>query len=223
LYPFGQHPRGSEPRFSLSFHQSHGPSPQALRAGLDASALSIAVSAANLIKLYRGTKSDERIYQLQEMAQINLHTSLINEIAWAPGCLHPFDVVAAACDDGTLRVVEITVPQAPASILTVKSQPFKEPPRRGSVNTRNNTSGISAGLAGMNRTTVARSDAGGSTMKHEWREVATLSPADGAPAWKVRWSQDGSTLASTSDNGQVHLWRQSLDGHYIEFSETGPS
>ncbi len=32
----------------------------------------------------------------------------------------------------------------------------------------------------------------------------------------------GSALASTGDNGKVHLWRESLNGNYIEFAETEP-
>lgn len=30
----------------------------------------------------------------------------------------------------------------------------------------------------------------------------------------------GSALASTGDNGKVHLWKQSLSGDYAEFAET---
>ena len=33
----------------------------------------------------------------------------------------------------------------------------------------------------------------------------------------------GSALASTGDNGIVHLWRESIDGSYIEFAETEPA
>ena len=33
----------------------------------------------------------------------------------------------------------------------------------------------------------------------------------------------GSALASTGDNGKVHLWRESLSGEWIEFAETEPA
>ena len=33
----------------------------------------------------------------------------------------------------------------------------------------------------------------------------------------------GSTLASTGDNGKVHMWRESVGGNYTEFAETGPA
>ena len=33
----------------------------------------------------------------------------------------------------------------------------------------------------------------------------------------------GSALASTGDNGKVHLWREDLSGNYIEFAETEPA
>lgn len=32
----------------------------------------------------------------------------------------------------------------------------------------------------------------------------------------------GSALASTGDNGKVHLWKHSLNGDYIEFADTEP-
>lgn len=30
----------------------------------------------------------------------------------------------------------------------------------------------------------------------------------------------GSALASTGDNGKLHLWKQNLDGEFIEFAQT---
>lgn len=33
----------------------------------------------------------------------------------------------------------------------------------------------------------------------------------------------GSTLASTGDNGKVHLWKESIDGNYVEYAEMGPT
>lgn len=33
----------------------------------------------------------------------------------------------------------------------------------------------------------------------------------------------GNAVASTGDNGKVHLWKQNLSGGFIEFAETGPS
>lgn len=32
----------------------------------------------------------------------------------------------------------------------------------------------------------------------------------------------GSALASTGDNGKVHIWKKGLEGQYYEFSETAP-
>lgn len=31
----------------------------------------------------------------------------------------------------------------------------------------------------------------------------------------------GSAIASTGDSGKLHLWRQDLNGHFIEFAEAG--
>ena len=31
----------------------------------------------------------------------------------------------------------------------------------------------------------------------------------------------GNAFASTGDSGKLHIWKQNLDGHFIEFAETG--
>ena len=93
-------------------------------AGLDPSALSIAVSAASFVKVYRAVKSasesEEGGFQLQEMLEMEVETSGVNAIAWAPGCLTPYDVIAVACGDSTVRVLEVVVPTARAGILATK-------------------------------------------------------------------------------------------------------
>jgi len=33
----------------------------------------------------------------------------------------------------------------------------------------------------------------------------------------------GNALVSTGDSGRVHLWKQQLNGDYVEFAETMPS
>ena len=116
LFPFGKLGRGIEPPLSLSWHRSVGPSSQAIMAGLDMSALSIAVSAGNIIKVLRAIRSssttspsdDSGTYIFQLMLEIEVATSQINDIAWAPGPLRPQDVIAAACQDSTVRIIDVT-------------------------------------------------------------------------------------------------------------------
>lgn len=198
IYPFGQHHRGTEARFRLSFHQGEGPSTNALFAGLDPNAISLAVSAIERIKVYRAVKSgepSESNYLFYEM--IEIHTdAIINEIAWAPGCLQPFDVIAAACNDGTVRIFEVDTPdEVDASSKTPAVRAYRSSgPQRAlsttSTTMRNAPSGIGAGLAGMSRNAPPREVMNSLNIKHEWKQAALLSH-DEAPVWKIRWIYDG--------------------------------
>ena len=197
IYPFGHHPRSTEARFRLSFQQSEGPSSNALLAGIGPKTLSLAVSAMNNIKVFRALKPDESSsegnYQFYEMHDMHTDTAIINEIAWAPGCLRPFDVIAAACDDGTVRIFEVDTPhESDGSSKTPAAKPLQSlgPPRGASSGSRNAPSGIGAGLAGMSRDTAARRGMA-HEVKHESRQVAVLAPDEPAPVWKVRWLHDG--------------------------------
>ena len=212
IYPFGHHPRGTEARFRLSFQQAEGPCSNALLAGIGFKTLSLAVSAMNNIKIFRALKPDESPsstssadgnYQFYEMHDMHTDTALINEIAWAPGCLRPFDVIAAACDDGTVRIFEVdtlhdsdssSMMRTPAAIKppALQQSQLGPPPKGGASfnSSRNAPSGIGAGLAGMSRETASRRGMV-YEVKHESRQVAVLAPDEPAPVWKVRWLHDG--------------------------------
>lgn len=240
IYPFGQHSRGTAPRSRLSFHQSERPCYDAVIAGLDPKALSIAVSSVNTIKIFRALRSEDATYQFDEMLELKTNAPLINDVAWAPGCIRPFDLISAACDDGTVRIFEVTTPHDSKVLSTTsKSEPLsgKDRMKPPASSTKNIPSGIGAGLAGVDRA-AARQVGGHVSIRHEWKEIANLSHNEGAPVWRVRWTHDGSSsivgdclmlilsgnaLASTGDSGNVHLWKQNVSGEFIEFSETGPS
>ena len=191
FYPFGQQTRGSEPRFSISFHQADGPSSQVLLAGLEPNAISLAVSTASSLKIFRATKHEEENYRLQEMVETPIDFTMINSIAWAPGCNHPNDIIALACDDSTVRLLEITVQKPPASILSTRSQSTQPSLRSVSANTPIVASGITAGLAGMDRSREARIGISGIHLKHGGQEIAILEHEEGGPACKVNWNIDG--------------------------------
>lgn len=247
FHPFGLCPRGTEARFSLSFQQSEGPSINATHPADDANGLSLAVSVMNSIKIFQATKPDDHSegnYQLCEMLNMHTDTSQINEIAWAPGCLRPYGVIAAACDDGTVRIFEVDVnneSDGTSRGLAAKPPQSNGPSKATLADPRNAPSGIGAGLAGISRNAAGRRDTF-NEMRPESRQASILTHEDGAPVWKLRWIYDGlslpttlllgimpltsypgSTLASTGDNGKVHLWRESLGGKYIEFAQTEPA
>ena len=247
FYPYGKHHRGTEARFRLSFHQSESPCANALLAGLDIGTISLAVSALCFIKVYRTARPkdpSDGSYRLCEMLQIEIASSSINEVGWAPGCLHPFDVIAVACDDGTVRVFHVNIinqdDELAGALATRRSQSGEFAVAQQSAS-RNAPSGISAGLSGMTRSTTPRSGMSNKNVTHVAREVARLPHDDDSPVWKVRWIYDGnhlypllvalhliyeliitvgSALASTGDNGKIHLWKESLSGEYVEFADT---
>ena len=239
IYPFGQHSRGTEPRSKVSFHQAERPCYDAVIAGLDPRALSIAVSAMNIIKIYRALKTEDTNYQLYEMLEMKANTPLINDVAWAPGCIRPYDLIATACDDGSVRIFELTTPHGNKVFSAAGGgNSGKDRAKASSSAPKNTPSGIGVGLAGANRA-AARQTGGSTRITHEWRELANLSHGESAPVWKVRWTHDGdialpwknickliitgNALASTGDSGNVHLWKPNLQGEFIEFAETGPS
>lgn len=257
FYPFGHHHRGTEARFRLSFQQSEGPSSNALLAGVDLNTMSIAISAMNFIKVFRGikpTEPSEGNYQFYEVIEVLLEGTLVNEIAWAPGSLRPYDVIAAACDDSTVRIINVDVVRdtnSPVEASATRPRNSDGYGKTAPATSRKGPSGIGAGLAGIYRLTAPRRDNSvKSSIIHEIEEVAALPHDDGSPVWKVRWLYDGkflfgllplsfliqvlhaitpadlvtgSTLASTGDNGKVHLWRENFNGDYIEFAETEPA
>lgn len=195
MYPFGQHPRSTELRFTLSLHQSERPCYNAIIAGLDPKALSLAVSAMNLIKIFRATKPDEGNYKFHEVVQLSTDVAMINDVSWAPGCIRPCDLIAAACDDGSVRIFEVYTPHSvePLSVTLSESRiPPNISTRESTSNSQNAPSGIGAGLAGVSRAAAAARDiAGTPKINHEWKEIALLSHDDNSAVWKVRWVHDG--------------------------------
>ena len=194
LYPFGQHSRGSDSAFRLTFHQSEQPNFSFVNAGLDPKCLSLAISAANLIKIFRVIKRDDGTYEINEMAEISTDAGSVNDIDWSPGCFHQSDLIAAACDDGCTRVFEVTTPYKKSQIAATSdkhsytSSNIANPPPS---NPRYAPSGIGAGLATASRSRASQGVLGSVRIKHEWKEVASLPHGNGLPVWRVQWVHDG--------------------------------
>ncbi|KAL8987294.1 MAG: hypothetical protein Q9177_003479 [Variospora cf. flavescens] len=226
VFPFGQQSRGSETVFRLSLHQAETPCYGALSAGVDPKTISFCLSADTSIKILRATRSDEGNYRIHEMLEVNSMASKIHDISWAPGSIRPHDLIAAACNDGRVRVYALTTLQGSQVTPMGLGHGQESPPKErhsSSLATRHNPSGIGAGLAGVSRGELTRRPSGGVRIQHSWKEIALLPHEAGAPVWRVRWTQDGSTIASTGDSGKLRLWKQDLKGDFIEFAETGPA
>lgn len=194
VYPYGQQTRGSEPAFRLSLHQAETPCYGALNAGLNPNAISLCLCANNSIKIFRATRSDEGNYRFHEMLDMNATASTINDVSWAPGSIRSSDLIAAACDDGCVRVYAVSVSQNPQSFLT-NTESTQELPSRNRQNSSlvspQATSGIGAGLAGVSSGEMVRRSGTEVRLQHFWKEVAVLPHEAGSPVWRVRWTHDG--------------------------------
>ncbi|KAL8629535.1 hypothetical protein Q9189_004773 [Teloschistes chrysophthalmus] len=182
----------------------------------------MALSATSSIKILRATRPGYGNYQLYEMLEIPTLTSAINDVSWAPGGIRPYDLIAAACDDGRVRLYEVTTPGSSDQSSTAPGlgpEALMRQRHASSTVARQTPSGIGAGLAGVSQPGSTRR--AGGHVQHAWKEVAVLSHDDGAPVWRVRWTHDGSVLASTGDSGKLHLWKQDLSMRFVEFAETG--
>ena len=239
-YPYGQYSRGSEPTFKLSLHQAARPSYHAISAGVDPKAISLALSAASSIKILRATTTEDGDCKFYQVLEIEGVASVINDVSWAPGCIRSCDLIAAACKDGRVRVFEVITPhhagfQSPN--MSSDPRPLTRDRGNSSKLDRHAPSGIGAGLAGVSRAKAMHESSGATRIQQSWRETAVLVHGRGMPVWRVRWTHDGnlskapcgltltygslgSTIASTGDCGKLQLWKQNLDGHFVEFAET---
>ena len=197
LYPFGQHVRGSEPIFRLSLHQTETPSFGALSAGLDPKAISLSLSASTSIKILRATRSEDGNYHFYDMLEMGTPV-MINDVSWAPGSVRPYDLIAAACEDGRVRVYEVATPGQSYLGLPAKhvssGTPLKS--KRTSSISCQGPSGIGAGLAGVSRGEATRRAGGSGLIQHTWKEIAVLAHEDASPAWRVRWTHGGDSPKS---------------------------
>ena len=194
IYPFGRQSRSAEPRFRISFHQAERPSYDAVTAGLDPKALSLAVSSADTVKLLRASSGSDGNYQFYQVIDHCVSSVTINDVAWAPGCIRPYDLIAVACDDGTVRVLEITTPNdsdpgSPEAFKKLNIGSFSQ----GKVSSsRNPPSSTGTDLAGASQAAASDQKTPVSDeIKHQCRETANLEHEEGLPVWRVRWMHDG--------------------------------
>ena len=188
----GRIPRGEETSFKLSFQQAERPNYNAIRAGVDPRALSIAVAAIDVVKIYRVQKPEEGAYQFQSpVAELTGSDGLVRDVAWSPEASTMNDLIATAASDGFVRVYEIHTPvknrgETATSLSSKRTNPLFA---ANGVSSRNGISGIGAGLAGASRIAPgARVDVGTGQIPHEWKLLAELKH-DGVQT--LRWACNG--------------------------------
>ncbi|KAK4158107.1 WD40-repeat-containing domain protein [Chaetomidium leptoderma] len=115
--------RGEETSFKVRFDPNPEVCYTALRAGVPSDALGLVVAVMDSVKVYR-TRDTIRaslgvaaaakgFYLAAELAAAaggggaRLHRGLVRDVAWAPGNIRGYDVVATACQDGWVRVFRL--------------------------------------------------------------------------------------------------------------------
>jgi nucleoporin SEH1 len=224
--------RGEETSFKVAFDPNLEPCYTAIRQGVQRDALGVIVASMNRASIWRtkeishsvslGSSSTKEFYLAVELKG---HRGLVRDVAWAPGNIRGFDIVATACKDGFVRVFQLSTPSK--NPKEPRSKDFSKlpdavvvPAQRPSENgARNAPSGIGAGLAGT-RSTMRQFDAHGKEgeVMHVAKEVSKLD-ANRVPVWRVEFDADGQLLGSTGDDGKLMLWRREPSGVWSKSSE----
>lgn len=109
--------RGEETAFKCVFDPNPEPCYTALRAGVPTDALGLAVAAMDVVKIYRSRDTVGASYGMDTAkkefylaAEVSGHRGLVRDIAWAPGNIRGYDMIATACQDGYARVFRIDTP-----------------------------------------------------------------------------------------------------------------
>jgi nucleoporin SEH1 len=226
--------RGEEVSFKVQFDPNLEPCYAAIRQGVQRDGLAVVVASMNKASIWRtkeishavtlGSSSTKEFYLA---AELKGHRGLVRDVAWAPGNIRGYDVVATACKDGFVRVFQVTTPANGAKEARSKDfakvpEPIVVPAQRATENgARNAPSGIGAGLAGA-RPGLGRNQQD-TQMKegevfHMAKEVSKLD-ACRTPVWKVEFDADGQLLGSTGDDGKLKFWRKEPSGVWSKSSE----
>ncbi|KAL7804623.1 WD40-repeat-containing domain protein [Trichoderma aethiopicum] len=109
--------RGDEVAFKVRFDPNPEPCYAALRAGVPTDALGLVVAAMGAVKVYRtreiaasnfGANTLQKEFYLA--VELTGHRGLVRDVAWAPGNIRGYDMIATACQDGYARVFRMDTP-----------------------------------------------------------------------------------------------------------------
>lgn len=225
--------RGEEVSFKVSFDPNLEPCYNAIRQGVQRDSLGLIVACMGRASIWRtkeithtvslGSSTTKEFYLA---AELKGHRGLVRDVAWAPGNIRGFDVVATACKDGFVRVFEVTTPakggrESRSKDYSKMPEQVIVPAQRATENgARNAPSGIGAGVAaarsGLNRGQEAEGRQG--EVQHSVKEVSRLE-ANRTPVWRVDFDDDGQLLGSTGDDGKLMLWRRTPSGVWCRSAE----
>ena len=224
--------RGEEVAFKVAFDPNIEPCYAAIRQGVPRDSLAVVVASMNRASIWRtkeishqvtlGSSNSKEFYLA---AELRGHRGLVRDVAWAPGNIRGFDVVATACKDGFVRVYQVETPgkegrEARSRDFSRVPERIVVPQRSAENGGRNTPSGIGAGLANARPagSRAAENHGKEGEILHVAREVSKLD-ANRTPVWRVEFDTDGQLLGSTGDDGKLLLWRREPTGTWNKSSE----
>lgn len=223
----------------MRFDPGEEPCYTALRAGVGCDSLGVVVAAMDTVKIYRsrdivtasfGSSQTQKEFYLAE--EITGHRGLVRDIAWAPGNIRGYDIIATACQDGYARVFRVDTPisesdsksWATSHLIRPDPGPATRDHHRSSTNDHGTGTGgqqsstLSASLAKTGATDDRQWAGQPGQVKHTFRELSRLDN-DRKPVWRVGFDDDGQILGTTGDDGKLLCYRQTPDGSWSKSSE----
>ncbi|KAJ4413491.1 hypothetical protein N0V82_008521 [Gnomoniopsis sp. IMI 355080] len=227
--------RGVETSFRVRFDPNPDPCYTALRAGMPTDTLSLVVAAMDTVKIYRtrdvvfhayGVPSTKK--EFYEAASVPGHRGLVRDVAWAPGNIRGYDIIASACMDGYVRVVRLGTVYDPADGKTWSKNDLVKGSSHSEGSTRNgggggtqaqHPSGISQGVHNPTSDGDRKKNQAGQVPHH----ISLLSILENhrSPMWRVGFDDDGQILGCTGDDGKLLCFRQNSSGQWIKSSQIG--
>lgn len=243
--------RGEEVSFRVRFDPGEEPCYSAIRAGVGSDSLGLVVAAMGSVKLYRsrdvasasfGSAQTQKEFYLA--VEIQGHRGLVRDVAWAPGNIRGYDIIATACQDGYARVFRVDTPYSDSDgkswAVSSLTKTDAQPPTatKDQHHSKNNSMSGEASAAGSSSThqqhppsstlsaSLAKSGPTGDRqwagqpgqVKHTAREISKLDN-ERKPVWRVGFDDDGHILGTTGDDGKLMCYRQLPDGSWAQSSE----
>ncbi|KAK4041363.1 WD40-repeat-containing domain protein [Parachaetomium inaequale] len=246
--------RGEETSFKVRFDPNPEICYTALRAGVPSDALGLVVAVMDCVKVYRtrdtirsslGVAAAWKGFYLAAEVRSGVHRGLVRDVAWAPGNIRGYDIVATACQDGWVRVFRVDAllpgqeeepdPEDGGGGRWAAGRVKRHGVRRSraadgedanvsraslmSSSAAATASGIRAGLDQNSRGNVERRTTGlPGQIRHVMAEISKLD-CHRTPVWRVGFDDDGQILGSVGDEGKLMCYRQKPDGAWAKSTE----
>lgn len=239
--------RGEEVSFRVRFDPNPEPCYTALRAGVGVDSLGLVVAGMHAVKIYRSRDIVTQSYGVAQAqkefylaAEIPGHRGLVRDVAWAPGNIRGYDIIATACQDGYARVFRIDTPYSEhdgkswsvGDLLKPRghttSSSAKDSPTKDDASTLEKqqqqqqpphpSSTLSASLAKSGQAGDRQWSGQPGQVQHTQKEVSRLD-SHRTPVWRVGFDDDGQILGSTGDDGRLLFYRQTPEGLWAKSSE----